>query len=217
MTDVLAEMTAGFADATRGAQRTFRVLLDVMARPGEVIALPAGAVQGIAAPPSLREGVALARATTASLLALLDAEVSVHLHGALASPAALAYLRFHTGVGVSGAGTADFVVARALEVDEPLWRGLALGCDEQPQAGATLLVEVGSLAEADGANDGIVLRLRGPGIPGMRRLRVGGPGVAFWQWRRGLQAAMPRGVDLMLCCGDAMAAVPRSTRIELEV
>jgi alpha-D-ribose 1-methylphosphonate 5-triphosphate synthase subunit PhnH len=212
MSAVLAGITPGFHDAVHGAQRSFRGLLDAMSRPGRVVSLPAAATEGIVPP-----GDAIGLGATALLLTLLDADTTLQLAGGLAGDAAAAYLRFHTGVRLTAEGGADFTLARAADVDERLCSGLALGSDEAPQRGATLIVEVDALADAphDGA-EGVRLCLRGPGIESLQRCGVSGLGRPFWEWRLGLQSLMPRGIDLVMTCGTRLAALPRSTRITLD-
>jgi len=214
MSAVLAEMTPGFRDATHGAQQTFRTLLDVMARPGVVSTLPAAALDGIEPPASATPGRPMSKAAAAVLLTLLDAETTVRVAGTLASAAALAYLRFHTGVRSTWLDElAAFTVARAAEVDAPLCSRLDLGSDEAPQRGGTLVVEVDALGELAQTR----LRLRGPGIESVQMLGVAGLSREFWLWRTRLQSVLPRGVDLVLVCGSEIAAIPRTTRIALEV
>jgi alpha-D-ribose 1-methylphosphonate 5-triphosphate synthase subunit PhnH len=198
----LADIGPGFRDATHGPQRVFRCLLDAFAHPGRVLTLPAVALDGMQAPAGLGQGAA------ASLLALLDAETDVHLAGS-AAPAS-AWLRFHTGVGTAPISQAGFVAVRAAECTEALWNELALGSDEVPQDGATLLIEV------DRFHRGQALTLRGPGIASTQALHVAGLPEAFWHWRLDLEAQRPRGVDLLLVQGTQLAAIPRSTRLSLE-
>lgn len=213
MSAVLAEMTPGFRDAVHGAQQTFRVVLDAMARPARVLALPASALDGLQPPPSSVAGRPMSPGAAALLLTLLDAETTVRLAGSLASAAALAYLRFHTGVRSAWQeDCADFTLARARDVDASLWSRLDLGQDEAPQRGATLLVEVDALGDEAGTR----LRLRGPGIESAQSLSVLGLSHEFWLWRQRLQAAMPRGIELLLIDGARVAAIPRSSRITLE-
>ena len=105
--------------------------------------------------------------------------------------------------------------AAARDVDAALWCRLDLGTDDAPQSSATLFVEVDALSDQPLAG-GVALKLRGAGIEHARDLAVAGLPVAFWQWRRALQAELPRGVDLMLVSGTRLVAIPRSTRLESE-
>jgi len=204
---------AGFADPVEGAQRSFRTLLDAMAHAGRTHAFPDAALQGLRpddpglAPP-LPAGVA------ATLLTLLDAQTPALLAGEFAAGAA--WLRFHTGARPAAADEPlAMAAARAADVDAALWSRLALGSDDAPQDGATLVVEVDALGDQPGGQ-GIALNLSGPGIPDTRRLVVAGLAPAFWAWRESLAGAWPRGVDLVLTHGERVAALPRSTRIQRE-
>lgn len=211
MSLALAEMTPGFRDAVHGAQQVFRTLLEAMSLPGRVMLLPAAATDGVVPPAGVR---ALSVGTACVLLTLLDAETSVRLAGEVASADAQSYLRFHTGVRAARADeSAAFTVAHAADVEEALCRRLDLGSDEMPQRGATLVVDVDGLGDAQ---DGIALQLDGPGIPSRQRLSVRGLSREFWQWRAGLPGLMPRGFELILVDGVRIAAIPRSTRITLE-
>lgn len=203
----LADMRPGFADPVGAAQQVFRSLLQAMARPGRVQALEPAVLQGLQPP-------ALQRASGAALLTLLDADTRLHLVGRLHDEAATRFLAFHTGLREAAIEEADFVVAAAQEAVPALWERLHDGSDLAPQAGATLIVEVPALSEDAGA--GTRLRLRGPGIRTLHCLRVEGLSPAFWQARIARQADFPRGIDLVLACGDTLAAVPRTTQIELE-
>jgi alpha-D-ribose 1-methylphosphonate 5-triphosphate synthase subunit PhnH len=56
-------------------------------------------------------------------------------------------------------------------------------------------------------------RLTGPGIQHEHHLRVlGAPADFVSAWARN-QALFPRGVDVLLCAGDSIAALPRSVMI----
>ena len=204
---MLAAVTPGFRDVVHGAQQTYRVLLAAMSRPGQNLRLPTDAIAGVNPPPSLGIGM------TAILLSLLDAETVVALRGRCHSAAAESYLRFHTGARMTGAAdSAAFVVARLAQLDAALWSCLETGSDEAPQLGATLLLEVDAF-DADAGSGTTTLSLRGPGIEHETPLVVAGLPAAFVTWRIDLQRRMPRGVDLVLVCGDRVVALPRSTRI----
>ena len=213
MSATLAHMGAGFADPVHGAQQTFRVLLGAMSEPGGVHALHDAATDGLA-PDDAEMRPPLGVAIAATLLTLLDADTPAHLAGALGNDDARAWLRFHTGARDVPAATA-MTAALARDVDAALYGALPLGTDEAPQVGATLVVEVDALSDRPLAG-AVALKLRGAGIESSRDLAVAGLAPGFWQWRISLQSELPRGVDLVLVCGDRLAAIPRSTRIGLE-
>jgi alpha-D-ribose 1-methylphosphonate 5-triphosphate synthase subunit PhnH len=179
----------GFADPVLDAQAGFRALLEAMSRPGRV--------RRIVPPPAVPDGISPAAA--AVLLTLVDATTPLRLGS---DGAVRAWVRFHCGCPLVRDGAA-FVLDPTASLRE-----LEAGTDEEPQGGATLVLEVESLEEATG------WRLTGPGIRDAHDLRVIGvaPGfVADWAWNR---ARFPRGVDAILCAGDRIAAVPRTVLIE---
>lgn len=182
----------GFADPVIGAQQGFRAMLAAMSRPGSLHALGLGLT-----PPG-----GLDPATASALLTLADPETTLALDPALA--AARSWIAFHCGAPFAKPERAQFVLAREL----PDFSTLNSGSDEAPEDGATVIVQVASLGE------GTAYRLSGPGLAEHSVLRVRGlPGdfVARWQTNHALY---PRGVDLLLCAGEKLAALPRSVRIE---
>ncbi|MFC7474794.1 phosphonate C-P lyase system protein PhnH [Dankookia sp. GCM10030260] len=187
-------LTPGFAEPVLDSQRCFRAVLEAMARPGRVQRLP-----GLPEPPA-----PLGAAAAAVLLTLADADTPVWLD---AGAAAEAWLRFHAGAPVVAApAEAAFLLACGAP---PALRDLAQGTEEEPHRSATLILQVDALEEGAG------WRLTGPGIEQAHRLRVAGLPAEFaadWQANRAL---FPRGVDLVLCAGDRLAALPRTTSLEI--
>lgn len=187
-------LTAGFAEPVLDAQRCFRAVLDAMSRPGRVQRLA-----GLPEPPA-----PLGATAAAVLLTLADADTPVWLD---AGADAAAWLRFHAGAPlVPRPAEAAFLLACGRP---PALRDLAQGTDEEPHRSATLVLQVASLEEGTG------WRLTGPGIEQAHRLRVTGLPAEFlaeWQANR---ARFPCGVDLILCAGDCLAALPRTTTLEI--
>lgn len=185
-----ATSLAGFADPVLDSQATFRAVLEAMSRPGRV--------QQVPLPPELPPGIEPAAA--AVLLALADADTPIRL---AAGPEAEAWIRFHTGARAAAVAEAAFVLDPAARLLD-----LAAGTEEEPERGATLILPGAALAEGSG------WRLAGPGIQSTHRLSVQGtpPGfLADWAANR---ARFPRGVDVILCAGDRIAALPRSVAIQ---
>jgi alpha-D-ribose 1-methylphosphonate 5-triphosphate synthase subunit PhnH len=190
MNSVLA---AGFADPALEAQRCFRALLEAMSRPGRVQAL----ATGLEPPPPL------GRAAAAALLTLADADTPVWTD---AGAEAADWLRFHAGCSlVAAPEEAAFLLACTAP---PPLGALQAGTEEEPHRSATLILQVAGLEEGDG------WRLTGPGIESAHRLRVRGLPEGFPAAWAANHARFPRGVDVVLCAGDRLAALPRSTRIE---
>ncbi|MCC6717688.1 MAG: phosphonate C-P lyase system protein PhnH [Acetobacteraceae bacterium] len=182
----------GFADPVAQAQSSFRALLDAMARPGTIRAAGAGLM-----PPS-----PLDPATAAVLLTLIDGDARLHIAADCAP--ARDWLVFHCGtMPCPDPATAGFVVATAL----PDLATLSAGSDEAPESSATLVLQVAALGT------GTKWRLAGPGLKEPAILRVTGlPDDFAARWAPN-HALFPRGVDLVLCAGTALAAVPRTVAI----
>lgn len=188
----MSALLPGFADPVLDAQSCFRALLESMARPGRVQILARAP-----APPA-----PICPAAGAVMLALTDAETPVWTD---AGEDAAAWLRFHAGCPVVGdPGAAAFVLATGTP---PPLAALDAGTDEDPHTSATLVIAVAALEE------GVGWRLSGPGIETEHRLRVvGAPEgfIAAWDANR---AGFPRGVDVILCAGDRIAGLPRTTTV----
>lgn len=187
-------LAAGFADPVLDAQACFRAVLEAMARPGRV--------QRVAAPVEAPPPVGPAAA--AVLLTLADADTPVWLD---AGAPAEAWLRFHAGSPVVAApAEASFLLACQRP---PRLRDLAPGTEEEPHRSATLIVQVAALEEGAG------WRLTGPGIEREHRLLVGGLPAGFPAEWAANHAFFPRGVDIVFCAGDRLAALPRTTALEV--
>lgn len=185
-------MKPGFADPVLDAQAGFRAIMDALAHPGRV--------RRLAALPDAPTG--LHPAAAAALLVLADAETPLWTD---AGEEARGWIAFHCGAPlVADPAAAAFLLATGAM---PPLSAMNPGTDEAPQDSATLIQQVAALDECAGWT------LSGPGIAGTRRLAVAGLPEDFpAQWRANA-ARTPRGVDLLLCAGDAIAGLPRSTRL----
>lgn len=183
----------GFAEPVAASQACFRAVLDAMSCPGRV--MRAGA--GLAAPAPLH------CSTAAVLLTLCDAETPPWLDPAAA--AARDWAAFHCGSPAAGREAASFAVDMA-------WSGLdglSTGTDEAPETGATLILQLAGLGR------GVGFRLAGPGLRAPALLQVDGLPAEFAAAWAANHALFPRGVDLVLCAADTLAALPRTTSVEL--
>lgn len=186
----------GFADPVHDAQRSFRALLDALARPGRIHRLPA--------PPRALPGLGPAAAALA--LTLVDFETPVWL--APSCVPAAGFLRFHCGCPiVTEPEQAAFAFAGGF-AELPALERFALGTEEEPERAATLVVEAAALGE------GGALRLRGPGIAGECRVRIAGLDDEWLAARAALHALYPRGLDLFVTCAERVCGLPRTTRID---
>lgn len=191
-----AVIAPGFADPVAQSQKAFRALLDAMARPGTVVALPALSEQV--------EGLSAASAAVA--LTLADMDTPVWLASSRAPVAD--WLRFHCGAPIVEAPAAAQFAFAGTDASLPALEAFDLGSDSYPDRSTTLVLEVSSL-EA-----GRELSLSGPGIDGQARLCVEGLEPTFWESREQMRALFPRGIDMILTCGAHAAALPRTTRVD---
>lgn len=188
---------AGFAKPPLDSQRTFRALLAAIAEPGSLrridVALDAPAPLG--------------RALASACLTLLDFETPVWLAPGTGK-AAGDWIAFHTGAPIVPDPTAA-AFAVLTESDEilPLDR-FALGTDEFPEGGATLLLQVA------GITTDARTTWSGPGIATKRQIGIEGLDARFWPARAELAPLFPRGLDIFFCAGDRVVALPRTTRVE---
>lgn len=191
-------LAPGFADPVLDSQAAFRSVMEALARPGTIRRLPTR----LAPPAPLPPGLA------AIALTLADADAPIFLDAPLAAvPAVADWLRFHTGAPIVSDPKA---AAFALIADAPGCRPLpdfALGDPAYPDRSTTLVLAVSRLETGAG------FVLEGPGIAGSTRLDAG-PLPGDFRARIAANGALfPCGVDCLLVAGDAVAGLPRTTRI----
>jgi alpha-D-ribose 1-methylphosphonate 5-triphosphate synthase subunit PhnH len=194
----LAELPAGFADKVISAQSTFRSVMDAMARPGSVQRI----ASGTGAPVTMMHG------TAALALTLFDHDTPIWLDPVMsATPDAAKWLKFHTSAPIVSDTSVSVFALIADPSALPALEGFAFGTPEYPDRSTTLILQVDSLT------DGPALELRGPGIDGSATLRAAIKPSDLFE-RLSINAALfPRGIDLVLVAGDAIAAIPRTTRL----
>lgn len=182
-------LTGGFAAPAQDAARAFRAVLEATARPGTIHTVTGAAPP---APLSVASGVVL--------LTLCDTTTGLHLAGAADCPAVRAWVAFHIGSPLVAARQADFAVGRWADL-QPVTR-FRIGQPDYPDRAATLIVETDRLV-----NHGPCLT--GPGIETATWLSL--PETAAFRANRAL---FPLGFDTILTCGNRLAGLPRSTRVE---
>jgi alpha-D-ribose 1-methylphosphonate 5-triphosphate synthase subunit PhnH len=187
-----SNLTAGFAAPVTDSQVTFRTLLDAMAHPGK-----AHKVAALVPPEPLNQAAA------AAVLTLVDHETPVWIDPA--ASAAAPWIAFHTG-----APRAERLdrCAFALALTLPDLTALSQGTDEAPETSASVILQVAAV------DRGRRYRLTGPGLRAPEVIAIDGLPADFpaiWQRNR---AGFPCGIDLILCAGDRLAALPRSVSIE---
>lgn len=196
-TDAPPAPQAGFADPVLESQRVFRVLLEAMARPGRVLRLESSA-RGVA--PFAAEAMALA-------LTLLDGDTPTWIDRP--TPAIEAHLGFHCACPlVQRREDARFaLISSPATLDG--FEGFALGTAEYPDRSATLLLQVETVSARG-------VRLRGPGIETNLGFGAAPLPEGFWRWAQVNHGLYPLGLDLVFAAPGRLAAIPRSTAIELE-
>ena len=200
MSAVAPVLAPAFADPVDDAQSVFRAVMDAMARPGS----PQTLGQTLAPPAPLSRGAG------AIALALLDYESAFWLDETLArAPDVAQWLRFHTGAPLArDAKDATFAfLADAANVAD--FETFALGSAEYPDRSTTLVLQVARFAGFE------VMTLRGPGIAGEDKFAVSPCPTDLAARLQRNHALFPRGLDLLLVTTDAVAAIPRSTRVTL--
>ncbi|MEQ9260463.1 MAG: phosphonate C-P lyase system protein PhnH [Roseovarius sp.] len=183
-------LDGGFGDAPVDAARAFRSAMRVMARPGTIEPLDQ------ARPPA-----PLSQAAGTLLVTLCDPDTGLHLAGEADTAEVRQWVAFHTGARIVPAGEAQFALGR-WEALLPLSQ-YAIGTPEYPDRSATLIVEVEALAQ-EGA------RLTGPGIKESAALSLPDAKAMADNARQ-----FPLGLDFFLTSGGEVAALPRSTKVEV--
>ena len=183
-------LSGGFADTAPDSARAFRVLLDAMARPGTIHPLSA------ATPPA-----GLSRAAGTALLTLADGTTPVFLCGAADCAPVRDWIAFHIGAPLCDPDRAAFAVG-PFDALLPHLDALPKGDPAYPDRSATLIADLPRL-DPQGA------RLTGPGIRAEAFLSL--PDTAPF---RANAARFPLGFDAFLTCGDRIAALPRTTKVE---
>ncbi len=182
-------LEGGFADTAREASYAFRGIMEAMARPGTIHALT-----GAQAP----KPISVAAATV--LLTLCDADTPVCLAHDVNHAQVRDWLAFHTSAPLVEPDKCMFALG-SWEALLPLSQ-YPLGTSQYPDRSATLIVECTQLT-TDGAT------IRGPGIPETASLSLPDIECLVENHRH-----FPRGLDFLFTCGDRIAALPRSTRIQ---
>lgn len=182
----------GFADPVLDAQAAFRAVLAALSRPGSIH--DAGA--------SLTPPAPLAPATAAALLALVDGETSLAIAPALQQAAG--WIAFHCGPAIAPISQANFVLTGTL----PDLTTLDTGSDEVPERAATIILQVAALGS------GTPFTLAGPGLQRPTPFAVDGLPADFAARWAANRALYPRGIDLILCAGTRLAALPRSVTVK---
>jgi alpha-D-ribose 1-methylphosphonate 5-triphosphate synthase subunit PhnH len=186
----------GFLNPVLGPQKTFRAIIEAMARPGQLIRIKC----------KVNRPEMLNLASAAVCLTLLDDETPLWTDLSW-NCSAVNWFQVHCGCSlVTEPCMADFALITR-PADMPPLDDFRIGNEQHPESAATLIVEVEGFNDANGKVLGM------PGIKPTTHFAPEGIAGDFWeQWQ--LQAAFfPLGVDILFTCGDRLAALPRTTEL----
>jgi alpha-D-ribose 1-methylphosphonate 5-triphosphate synthase subunit PhnH len=194
----IAELPAGFADKVLSAQSTFRSVMDAMARPGSVQQV----VANVGTPFSVMRG------TAAIALTLFDHDTPIWLDSKMSETSEVTkWLKFHSGAPViEDSSICSFALIGKAGALSDLSR-FSFGSNEYPDRSTTLIVQVESLTE------GKTYELQGPGIDGSAILRATIEPKDLFERLAVNEGLFPRGIDVVLVSGEAIVAIPRTTRL----
>ncbi|RDS80056.1 phosphonate C-P lyase system protein PhnH [Dyella psychrodurans] len=219
-------MLAAFANPVFDSQRTFRELLQAMARPAVPRPLPV-------LPPS---PAPIASAAMAIVLTLCDATTSVWLQQP--EDEAVRHVRFHAGLKlVEQPQDADFALITD-PVSMPPLEAFARGDMRYPDRSASLIIQAAAISsspcvQGEVGKGPLALastqdsatppqpspasrggsKFAGPGIRDTETVAIDGLPGDFWQQRTALAAQLPLGIDLFFVAGQQVLALPRTTRL----
>ena len=192
----LSKLHPGFRDPVKEAQAVFRILLDAMSNPGSIksLMLTTQAPEGVGS------------AAGAVLLTLADMDTPVWLEPSLAGGELSIWLRFHCNCPLtSDPSAAAFALAICDKAVSDLGQ-FNLGDAKYPDRATTLILVLPSLT------GGETVRLQGPGIETEVEIAPYGLPADFWSVRTEVNSKFQFGIDLMLCAGDEIICLPRTTR-----
>lgn len=188
-------------DPVYSSQRVFRQLLDCMARPGKIAEF-----RGF-------EGESGDFICVAALaLTLMDEETTFAALGP-GWEEFVSFCKFYTGSRPAPPEQADFVFIDG-DRPRPELKQIRRGNLLFPDQGATVICRVNAIYPGtfQTAGEGIVLRLRGPGVPGERELTLTGLARENLACLEKLNSEFPLGVDTILVSVQGqLACIPRSS------
>ncbi|MEM1254732.1 MAG: phosphonate C-P lyase system protein PhnH [Cyanobacteria bacterium P01_H01_bin.21] len=184
----------GFTDTVHDAQRTFRALLDALARPGIFQSTV-----------SLTSPTGLEPSCAAACLTLLDLETVVWLQPGL-SEDVRSWLVFHTGCRFTHSPqAADFALIWDVTT-APALADFSWGTAEYPEASTSLLIQLAGLSV------GKSVVLQGPGI--LHQIEVSLPlRSEFWQQWQTMTLEYPLGLDCWCFAQNQVMGLPRTAKL----
>ena len=192
----LAGLRPGLADASLDSQRIFRRIMEATARPG--------LSQIILSAPQPPQG--LSPAAGAVLLTLADVDTPLWLDPGLVATEAEAWLRFYCGCQITSDPSSAAFALVADPGSMPQLSAFNQGEAKYPDRATTLIIDI------VGLRGGPAVVLRGPGIENEAVISPHGLPPAFWSQRADVVSRFQFGIDLVLCAGSEILAIPRTTR-----
>ncbi|WP_410012439.1 phosphonate C-P lyase system protein PhnH [Sodalis sp. C49] len=187
----------GFTQPVHQSQQAFRLILKALSEPGSRVTLP------------VKDGWhPLGKAATGVLLTLADGETPLAICPALGSDAVINNLRFHTGAPLAARPALASLAVFDNRLTAAQLQALAHGTEISPELGAMVVVQIDSL------DDGVPLRLSGPGIEHPRRAAPALP-APLLDYLVNRPQRFPLGLDFLLACEDGLMAIPRTTHVEV--
>ena len=179
-------------DPVADTRRTFRALVDAMARPGTVHAVPVGP------------------ADRAVIATLVDHEVTLRSDDGELTDRLAGEGRFDP------APLAEADVVHTTDGSGDSIAEARRGTLEEPSDGATVVYRVEQVStDLDSSSGATTLSLTGPGVPDRREVLVEGfPSTAVDAFEA-TTAGFPRGIDVVLASAKRIAALPRTVTVEV--
>jgi len=184
-------LSGGFTDHPKQSATAFRLMLQAMARPGQIYQ-----VSGVLPPQPMSVAMAVI------LLTLCDQDTSLYIAPTYQSETVEQWLTFHTAVSFADPQNANFAVGSWDELTTI--DVFAYGDDQYPELSTTLICELPTLEKGN-------LRITGPGIAKENWLNLSHDASSL---RR--PELFPRGVDMFLTADNQIAAIPRSAKLEMQ-
>ena len=182
--------SGGFKNNSTDAAKSFRVLMDLLAHPGKIGNLE------LCTPPK-----PLSTSAGTILLTLCDPETPIYLAENYAVTSVTDWISFHTGAPFVDQSEAFFAFGNWGDL-LPL-KNFPIGSPEYPDRSTTIIAEVEILN-----NSGFLLS--GPGIEDKTKLSI--PNQKILTDNHNL---FPLGLDFYFTNGSSLAALSRSTKIEV--
>ena len=178
--------------------KIFRMVLEAMSHPGRIVDFKV---------PPLTLPLGISSEMAALVFTLCDFQTPICMKSK--TPEIEKFVKFHTGAAFADAvSSATFIVADTKDKISP-FGDFAQGTHEYPDRSSTLLIQVEAIT-----NSGNVA-LMGPGIAGQTFLNIKKLDMMFWEGLHANHAQYPLGVDVIFVTQGKIAAIPRSTHIQI--